>query len=90
VATTTNYDATKISSRTRLDVRFTTRFRSPVEPVFEGKPEKMTIRQIMEEHRDLRRGGTYVGVEAHVDGQRVHWMDLEARAEEIEADRATT
>ena len=82
------YDADKITSRTRISVRFTTRFLSPTQPLFEGRPTKMTIRQIMDEYRDLRRGGTYVGVEASVDGQRVGWQDLQNRADEIEADRA--
>lgn len=63
--------------------RLTTRFFDRSTPEFTGAPRNLTATQIVEEYRDLARGGTFVGVEA-IDsaGQRVSYSDIEELAED--------
>lgn len=76
-----------ITAATRLSARLTTRFTSPTEPLFEGQPRRMTVAQIMEEYNDLRRGGTYVGMEVFHGARKIHPLDVSDLADQFEADR---
>jgi hypothetical protein len=67
---------------TRLKARFTTRWTDRKTPVFEGRPQRLTAKQVLAELADLKRGGTWVGVEAiDADGQTLTLEEIEELAE---------
>lgn len=68
---------------TKFSARLTTRFIDRSTPEFTGSARTLTAHEIVEEYRDLKRGGTFVGVEAiGADGVRVSIGDLEEMAED--------
>ncbi|MEO7895891.1 MAG: hypothetical protein ABIR65_01210 [Pseudolysinimonas sp.] len=48
----------------KLKVRTTNRFASRTEPTFTGPRRQMSASEVVEEMADLRRGGTFVALEA--------------------------
>ena len=66
----------------RLKTRFATEFFARNRPHFEGRPRRLTAKQVLAELADLKRGGTWVGVEAiDADGRTLTLDEIEELAD---------
>lgn len=70
---------------TKYSARLTTRFIDRSTPEFTGASRMMTAQEIVDEFDDLKRGGTFVGVEAiAADGTHIGISDLREMVEDAE------